>query len=66
MYRFTQTFKLQKDLLSQLGQVIKDLQLQESQLWEILQTCELYLSSLQNKNLQVKQNLNRKLNLKTV
>ncbi|XP_051174928.1 TELO2-interacting protein 1 homolog [Leptopilina boulardi] len=52
MYKFTQMFKLQKELLMQLGQVAKDLQLQERQLWEILGICESYLSSLQNKFLQ--------------
>lgn len=57
MYKFTQMYKLQKELLLQLGQVAKDLQLQERQLWEILGICKIYLSSLQNKHLQVNKNI---------
>ena len=53
VYSFTQTFKLQKELLSQLGQVAKHLQLQERQLWDILDICESYLSTLQHKTLRV-------------
>ncbi|KAI4477695.1 hypothetical protein M0804_012523 [Polistes exclamans] len=52
VYKFTQMYKLQKELLSTLGQIVKDLKLIEKDLWNILSITEVYLSSRQHPILQ--------------
>lgn len=53
-YKFTQVYKLQYELLSQLGKLAQLLMLHEKELWDILDIVEPYLNSLQNPVLQVK------------
>lgn len=54
IYRFTQTYKLQKELLSTLGQTVKNLNLLERETWNVLTITEPYLSKYQHPTLQVK------------
>ncbi|XP_076672914.1 telo2 interacting protein 1 [Andrena cerasifolii] len=52
IYRFTQTYKLQKELLSTLGQTVKNLNFLERETWNILTIAEPYLSKHQHPTLQ--------------
>ncbi|XP_015606267.1 TELO2-interacting protein 1 homolog isoform X2 [Cephus cinctus] len=52
VYEFSQAYKLQKELLSQLGRTANNLQLQERELWNLLDIAQPYLSVKQNKSLQ--------------
>ncbi|XP_034174840.2 telo2 interacting protein 1 isoform X1 [Osmia lignaria lignaria] len=52
IYKFTQTYKLQKELLSTLGKVTKDLRLREQETWNVLSITEPYLSEHQHPTLQ--------------
>ncbi|XP_012144590.2 telo2 interacting protein 1 [Megachile rotundata] len=52
IYKFTQTYKLQKELLSTLGKVTKDLGLREKETWNILSIVEPYLNKNQHPILQ--------------
>lgn len=51
-YKFTQTYKLQKELLSQLGCIAGYLKLREQELWNLLEIAEPYLSAYQHPVLQ--------------
>ncbi|XP_015115785.1 TELO2-interacting protein 1 homolog isoform X2 [Diachasma alloeum] len=51
-HKFTQMFKLQRMILSQLGTMAKCLKLQERQLWQLLDMTEPYLHSHQHPVLQ--------------
>ncbi|KAK2588803.1 hypothetical protein KPH14_001678 [Odynerus spinipes] len=51
-YKFTQMYKLQKELLSALSQIVKDLKLHEKELWSILAITEPYLNAHQHPTLQ--------------
>ncbi|XP_069692275.1 TELO2-interacting protein 1 homolog isoform X2 [Periplaneta americana] len=51
-YRFTQLFKLQLQLLSELGDLVINLNLQERQLDQVMTAAAPYLSSLQPRPLQ--------------
>lgn len=53
IYKFTQTYKLQKELLSTLGKVTKDLSLREQETWNVLSITQPYLSEHQHPTLQV-------------
>ena len=52
-YKYTQIFKLQKEILCQLGNFVKNLKLLEKETWDILNIVEPYLDCLQNLELQV-------------
>ncbi|KAK1135126.1 hypothetical protein K0M31_007897 [Melipona bicolor] len=52
IYKFTQTYKLQKELLSTLGQMTKDLHLHERETFTVLSIAEPYLDEHQNSVLQ--------------
>ncbi|XP_076173540.1 telo2 interacting protein 1 [Ptiloglossa arizonensis] len=52
IYKFTQTYKLQKELLSTLGQTTTNLNLLEKETWNILSIAEVYLSKNQHPILQ--------------
>ncbi|XP_054002777.1 TELO2-interacting protein 1 homolog [Hylaeus anthracinus] len=52
IYKFTQTYKLQKELLSTLGQTTKNLNLLERETWNVLCSAEPYLSKNQHPTLQ--------------
>ncbi|OAD52266.1 TELO2-interacting protein 1 like protein [Eufriesea mexicana] len=52
IYKFTQTYKLQKELLFTLGQLTKNLSFHERETWNILSITELYLNKHQNPMLQ--------------
>jgi len=52
-YRFTQLFKLQKELLSKMGDLAVHLNLQEREIDQVLTAAAPYLSSLQPLPLQV-------------
>ncbi|XP_043265023.1 TELO2-interacting protein 1 homolog isoform X1 [Colletes gigas] len=52
IYKFTQTYKLQKELLSTLGQTTKNLHILERETWNILGIAEPYLSKNQHPSLQ--------------
>ncbi|XP_011504776.1 PREDICTED: TELO2-interacting protein 1 homolog [Ceratosolen solmsi marchali] len=52
IYKYTQTFKLQREILSQLGFIVKNLKLFEKDTWDILETVEPYLDSSQHQQLQ--------------
>ncbi|XP_076766159.1 telo2 interacting protein 1 [Xylocopa sonorina] len=52
IYKFTQTYKLQKELLTTLGQMTTNLCLRERETWNILTIAELYLSKYQHPMLQ--------------
>jgi hypothetical protein len=52
-YRFTQLFKLQKELLSNMGDLAVHLNLQEREIEQVLTAAAPYLSSLQPLPLQV-------------
>lgn len=54
IYKFTQTYKLQKELLSTLGQITKNLCLHERETFSVLSIAEPYLNKHQNPLLQVK------------
>lgn len=54
VYKFTQIYKLQRELISTLSQIVKDLKLREKDLWNVLSITEPYLSSCQHPLLQVK------------
>ncbi|KAK0082192.1 hypothetical protein PV325_010901 [Microctonus aethiopoides] len=51
-YKFTQMFKFQKLLLTQLGSVAKNLKLHERDLWKLVTMTEPYLNSCQHPELQ--------------
>ncbi|XP_034936013.1 TELO2-interacting protein 1 homolog [Chelonus insularis] len=51
-YKFTQIFKLQKLLLTQMGQVAKYIKLHEPDLWNLLTLAEPYLNCNQHPELQ--------------
>lgn len=53
IYKFTQTYKLQYELLSTLGLIARLLKLREQELWQILSNTQSYLSARQNPMLQV-------------
>jgi hypothetical protein len=53
-YRFTQIFKLQKELLSKMGDLAVYLNLQEHEIDQVLTAAAPYLSSLQPYPLQVR------------
>ncbi|EFN82683.1 Uncharacterized protein KIAA0406, partial [Harpegnathos saltator] len=53
IYKFTQTYKLQYELLYTLGVVTRLLGLREQELWRILSDTQFYLSARQNPTLQV-------------
>lgn len=53
IYKFTQTYKLQYELLSTLGLIAQLLKLRERELWQILSNTQSYLSARQNPMLQV-------------
>ncbi|XP_071865673.1 telo2 interacting protein 1 [Bombus fervidus] len=53
IYKFTQTYKLQKELLSTLGQITKNLCLHERETFSVLSIAEPYLNKHQNPLLQV-------------
>lgn len=59
-YDYTQMFKLQKEILSQLGGFVKDVKLLERETWNILDIVEPYLDCLQHLKLQVFINVTRK------
>ncbi|CAK9829945.1 TELO2-interacting protein 1 homolog [Anthophora retusa] len=52
IYKFTQIYKLQKELLSTLGQMTKNLSLHERDTWNVLSIVELYLNKHQSPTLQ--------------
>ncbi|KZC03991.1 TELO2-interacting protein 1 like protein, partial [Dufourea novaeangliae] len=52
VYKFTQTYKLQKELLSTFGETVKNLNLLERETWNILSIAEPYLSKHQHPTLQ--------------
>jgi hypothetical protein len=64
IYKYTQTFKLQREILSQLGSIVKNLKFLEKDTWDILDTLEPYLDCLQHLELQVFMNITNKLNNK--
>lgn len=53
IYKFTQTYKSQYELLSTLGIIARLLKLREHELWQILSNTQLYLSARQHTALQV-------------
>lgn len=53
VYKYTQIFKLQKELLSRLGDVAERLKIHERELWDILEAAKPYLSKYQHHDLQV-------------
>ena len=53
IYIFTQTYKLQKELLCTLGQMTKNLHLHERETFNVLSIVEPYLDKQQNFVLQV-------------
>lgn len=53
MYKFTQTYKLQKELLCTLGQMTKNLHFHERETFNVLSIVEPYLDKHQNFVLQV-------------
>ncbi|KAG5320074.1 TTI1 protein, partial [Acromyrmex heyeri] len=52
VYKFTQTYKSQYELLSTLGIIARLLKLREHELWQILSNTQLYLSARQHTTLQ--------------
>ncbi|CAL7933906.1 unnamed protein product [Xylocopa violacea] len=52
IYKFTQTYKLQRELLTTLGQMTANLCLRERETWNVLTITEPYLSKYQNPMLQ--------------
>nr|XP_012231715.1 PREDICTED: TELO2-interacting protein 1 homolog [Linepithema humile] len=52
VYKFTQNYKLQHELLSTLGLIARLLKLREKDLWQILSNTYMYLSALQHAALQ--------------
>jgi len=57
VYKFTQTYKLQHQLLSTFGLIARLLKLREKDLWQILDNTYMYLSALQHVTLQVMCNI---------
>lgn len=53
MYKFTQTYKLQHQLLSTFGLIARLLKLHEKDLWQILSNTQMYLDTHQHPTLQV-------------
>lgn len=53
IYKYTQTYKLQYELLHTLGVIARRLKLREQELWRILSNTQVYLSARQNSTLQV-------------
>lgn len=53
IYKFTQTYKSQYELLSTLGMIAQLLKLREHELWQILSKTQSYLSTRQHTALQV-------------
>lgn len=53
VYKFTQTYKLQYELLHTLGIVARLIKLREQELWKLLGDTQCYLSARQNPTLQV-------------
>lgn len=53
IYEFTETYKLQKELLCTLGQMTKNLHLHERETFNVLSIAEPYLDKHQNFELQV-------------
>lgn len=51
-YKFTQMFKLQRQILSQFSMIANDLKVHEKELWDWLGICEAYLSDQQHPELQ--------------
>ncbi|XP_046603137.1 TELO2-interacting protein 1 homolog [Neodiprion virginianus] len=54
VYKYTQIFKLQRELLSQLGDIVDCLKIHERELWNVLEAAKPYLSKYQHRDLQVK------------
>lgn len=54
IYKFTQTYKTQYELLSTLGIIARLLKLREHELWQILSNTQLYLNARQHTTLQVR------------
>ncbi|XP_078041858.1 telo2 interacting protein 1 isoform X2 [Augochlora pura] len=52
IYKFTQTYKLQKELLSTLGATVKNLNFLEKDTWNVLSIAEPYLNKHQHPMLQ--------------
>ncbi|KAL2746836.1 TELO2-interacting protein 1 [Vespula maculifrons] len=52
VYKFTQMYKLQRELITTLSQIVKDLKLREKDLWNVLSITEPYLASHQHPILQ--------------
>ncbi|XP_012286290.1 TELO2-interacting protein 1 homolog [Orussus abietinus] len=52
VYDFTRMYKLQRDLLSQLGLMARNMSLRENELWKLLTIVESYLDSHQHVKLQ--------------
>ncbi|XP_017890881.1 TELO2-interacting protein 1 homolog isoform X2 [Ceratina calcarata] len=52
MYRFTQMYKLQKELLSSFAKLTRNLRLRERETWDVLSVAEPYLNKHQNPVLQ--------------
>ncbi|XP_025988611.2 TELO2-interacting protein 1 homolog isoform X2 [Solenopsis invicta] len=52
IYKFTQTYKTQYELLSTLGIIARLLKLREHELWQILSNTQLYLNARQHTTLQ--------------
>jgi len=53
VYKYTQIYKLQYELLSTLGVIAQLLKLREQELWQILTNTQMYLNARQNIALQV-------------
>ncbi|XP_012260552.2 TELO2-interacting protein 1 homolog [Athalia rosae] len=53
VYKYTQVFKLQKNLLSQLGEAVDNLKFREREVWDVLEAARPYLSKYQHHDLQI-------------
>ncbi|KAL7301651.1 hypothetical protein TKK_0005657 [Trichogramma kaykai] len=51
-YQFTQLFKMQNQIVMQLGKLVKNLSLAEKDIWDILSIIQVYLDCLQHTQLQ--------------
>ncbi|KAJ8672797.1 hypothetical protein QAD02_004057 [Eretmocerus hayati] len=51
-YKYTQLFKLQREILTQMGSLVRDLKIHEKDTWDILEITEPYLDSMQHSQLQ--------------
>lgn len=52
-------YKLQKEILSTLGSITKDLRFHEQDVWQVLSISEPYLSAHQHPSLQVHKQSNK-------